>query len=488
MADQLSFEDFIKSLPTKPVVKKKKIPTGSTNISPSAQTELENSQINDAFLSASNAGSELLQAIAQYKTGAISKAQAAAVYATYTQKIANLSELDPTRASNIQNSILGKQTTATTVKKTTADTLPTKATPTSTQPFTTPMTVSGQVTKSVTKLAPTGPSGPPKVNTPPPAAGVKLTPEQAHDRAIAALQASGNMGEFAVQMGLINSDDSLKALFYKDIYDPIMAGKDPVSVDLFKAHLINTEWYKSITPNARTAEAIRLGDAPAWKESMAAASGLIKDNALALGYDISDDQITKLADLVLHKSGGKAENVSGLTLDFLKKQVTSIGKINFAGGTAATGLSSLKTFAADYGVSQLYSEATLKDMQDRIEKGTLTQAAAELAIKNSAKSIYNALAPQIDAGFTTSSILSPYKQLYGQILEKDPNAIALSDTQFMSNIFAKDTKDPNIQTLKPLWQYQQDLKNDPSWAYTKNAKDSIDSTAHSILTSLGLTW
>lgn len=348
-----------------------------------------------------------------------------------------------------------------------------------------PPAISGGAAKVAAKK-PTPASTPSKTSTP--VAGTKLTPEQLHTKIAEALQASGNMGGYAVQMGLIESDPSLKELFQRDIYDPIMAGKEPVSVDKFKADLINTKWYKSYAEPAREAEAIRLGDPATWDKSIESATQVVKDNALSMGYDITDAQAKELANIALHSSGGKAEQIGGLVLTELKKQITSTGKINFASGTAATGLSSLKTFAADYGVSQLYPEATLKDFQNKIEKGTLTQAAAETLMKSSAKSIYGALAPQIDAGFTTASILSPYKTLYGQILEKDPNAIALSDTQFMSNIFAKDAKDPNVQTLKPLWQYQQDLKNDPSWAYTKNAKDSIDSTAHSILTSLGLTW
>ena len=121
MADTtISFDDFIKNLPKETVAKKKKkvvLPTLVQNISPEAQTQLQNQQTNDAFILASDAGSKLLQTIAQYKNGLITKNDAEKVYADYTNKLDKLSTLDPVRADNIRQSIVFKPTQKTEVTK-----------------------------------------------------------------------------------------------------------------------------------------------------------------------------------------------------------------------------------------------------------------------------------------------------------------------------------------------------------------------------------
>ena len=317
-----------------------------------------------------------------------------------------------------------------------------------------------------------------------------ITADQAHAAAVVALQGMDKTaGGYAIQMGLIDSDPSLKELFYNDVYLPISQGKDPVDAKKFQADFLNTKWYKSYMEPAREAEAIKWGDPATWKESVASAEKLVRDNALSMGYDISPEQVTQAADMFLHKAGGKAESlVGGLVFAEMKTYVASIGKLNASGGLAASGIANLKSTAGDYGVAHLFSDDWYKTQQDAILKGTTTQAAVDLAIKTAAKSSYGALSSQIDAGMSVKSILSPYANLMGNILEVAPGSADISDPKFASNVFIQDPADPSKQILKPLWQYQQDLKKDPRWAYTQNARADLDQVGHSVLTSLGLTY
>ncbi len=315
--------------------------------------------------------------------------------------------------------------------------------------------------------------------------------DEAHATAVAALQAMGQTaGGYAIQMGLIDSDPSLKELFYNDVYLPISQGKAPVSASKFQADLLNTKWYKGYIEPAREAEAIKYGDPATWEASVVSATKIVRDNALAMGYDISPEQVATTVDMFLHKAGGKAEQLTGLPLAELKTYISSIGKLNASGGLAASGIANLKGIAADYGVAHLFGTGDdwFKTQQDAILKGTTTQAAVEQAIKSAAKSSYGALSSQIDAGMSVKSILSPYANLMGNILEIAPGSADISDPKFASNVFIQDPADPSKQILKPLWQYQQDLKKDPRWAYTQNARADLDQVGHSVLTSLGLTY
>jgi len=352
---------------------------------------------------------------------------------------------------------------------------------------TTPTPTPVPTASSGSKTTPT-PTPTPKP-TPTPTAGKPLTPDEAQAQAEAKIASMGiDMGKYAVQMSLINSDPTLKELFYNDVYLPILNGKSPVDPAKFKADFQNTNWFKSYAEPAREAEAIKNGDKATWDLSVQAATDLINREATAAGYTITPQQASDLVEIALHKSGGKAEAITGLTLSDVQLQLKNIGKINTSGGQAATQVASLKSFAGDYGVGHLYGDAQMTQWADSIAKGTTTLAAVEKQIKDTAISSYSALAPQINAGLTVKSIVAPYTQLYGTTLEVDPNAQNLSDPTFANSMFMKDPKDPNTQVLKPLWQYQSDLKKDPRWAYTDNARQSLDTVAHSVLKDMGFKY
>ena len=312
--------------------------------------------------------------------------------------------------------------------------------------------------------------------------------DAAHAQAEAALVAMNAGGLYAVQMGLINSDASLKDLFYKDVYLPILNGKQPVLPGQFQADLLNTTWYKTYDANTRQAQVAQYGDTATWtNKTVPSAQQIVKDQALAAGYNLTSDQLDTLTTYALNTAGGQADKITGLALTQLQRQIANTGKFNPTGGAAATGIANIKSTLADYGVAHLYSDAQIQDFQNKIEQGTLTLDSVTQMAKNNAKSAYGAFANQIDNGFSVKDIVSPYLNLYGKTLEVDPNATDISDPQFAQSLFTIDPK-TGQQVAKPLWQYQVDLKKDPRWAYTDNARADLDSTGHQVLQNLGLAY
>lgn len=94
-----------------------------------------------------------------------------------------------------------------------------------------------------------------------------------------------------------------------------------------------------------------------------------------------------------------------------------------------------------------------------------------------AKTLFPALAKQIDNGYTVKQLLSPYIQARANILEEDPDAI---DVKSMANV----AKDPN--NLMGLYDYEISLRQDPKWRFTKNAQDSLSNVARSLAQTFGL--
>lgn len=314
------------------------------------------------------------------------------------------------------------------------------------------------------------------------------TADEAHTTAVTALQSLGDMGQYAVTMGLIESDPSLKDIFYRDVYLPISQGKQPVAINKFQADIQNSKWFASYIEPAREAEAIKYGDPATWEASMQSATQIVAKAAMNAGYDLSTDQINQIADQALHKAGGKAQAITGLIATEMNAQITATGKINPKGGTAASSLAELKTFAGNYMVQNLYTDADLTGFADQIAKGTTTLAAVQNEMKSKAKVAYGSLAGQIDAGLQPKDIVAPNITRIASILEMNPNDINPTDPRWAKMIFQQDAKDPSVQTIKPYWQSEQDAMKDPNWAYTKNARSSLDNVAHNVLVNLGLAY
>jgi hypothetical protein len=368
----------------------------------------------------------------------------------------------------------------------TAPTGPTGTGPTGNKTLTLPKLGTG-VTAG--KTGPSGPSGTPAASKTPGAPVVTPpTAEEAHAKAIAALQSLGNMGAYTIQMALIDSDPSLKDIFYNNVYLPISQGKPPADPGKFQADLINSDWYKSYAGPARIAQAAKYGDPATWKLSVAEAEKIVINEAQGLGYTLDPTQVSSLADFALNSSGGKAESITGLVLTGLKKQITTIGNINTAGGLAATGVSGLKTTAANYLVGHLFNDDWYKSQEDSILKGITTQSAVESMIKSAAKSTYSSISDQIDAGLKPKDVLLPNVNRIANILEIDPSQVDVTNPKYAKLIFTQDPKDPSKQIFKSSWQSEIDAKKTDDWAYTKNSRESLDSVARSVLTSLGMTY
>jgi hypothetical protein len=145
-------------------------------------------------------------------------------------------------------------------------------------------------------------------------------------------------------------------------------------------------------------------------------------------------------------------------------------------GTFGVTLTSLRGAYADNG---------LKITPDSLYKTALDSALDPNKLKSNldliriqAKTIFPALSDKIDAGYSVKQLLSPYLQARATILEEDPDLIDIST---LSDIAGDSTKG-----LKSLYDYQISLRNDPKWSYTKNAQDSLSSTALSLAETLGL--
>jgi len=195
--------------------------------------------------------------------------------------------------------------------------------------------------------------------------------------------------------------------------------------------------------------------------------------ATELGVELTDGQVNSLG---YEYANG---NIDATTV---RSRIAATGNINFATGEAAKTIDALKASAAAYGVSydpSWYNQSARDILTGKVDNDTVTQQLKELA-----KSRYPSLVKQIDSGLTVRQVASPYFQSMANILEVNPNDITMEDPTIKQAFTSLNTD--GQPSTKALWQFEQELKQDPRWRFTKNAQTDLMGTARKVLQDFGL--
>jgi hypothetical protein len=285
------------------------------------------------------------------------------------------------------------------------------------------------------------------------------------DAAYAKIQSS-----YGLTDALLNTDQfgSLKAAFEQiraqKITDPTIAANI----------LAGTEWFKTHGVQVTQNLALEQTSPGIFQQNVDAIKEQIRDEAAKIGKALSETDLNAIAkDAFIY---GKAYDASQVINDIVAKG-TGTG-----GGTYGTTINDLKSYTANMGVS--YNDSWYTTAADKVAAGDMTLADYQAEAKAIAKSKYQGFATQIDQGMTVQDIASPYMQSMAKLLEIPWSSIGLNDTtinQALTSMGSNGT--PQAQ---PLWQFETNLRKDPRWAQTQNARATVDSTARSILQTFGL--
>lgn len=200
---------------------------------------------------------------------------------------------------------------------------------------------------------------------------------------------------------------------------------------------------------------------------------LVKRYAVQQGVDITDAKVSELASQALAKSWDSPT---------ISENVSRSGVITGEKGNVAGYIDKLKIEARNYGVS--YNDLWFDQAAASIVQGYSSIEDYQSQIKDYSKQIYPAFAKQIDSGVTPYAIASPYINTMANILEINPNDINLNDPTISMALKNVDTE--GTPSVKPLWQFEKDLRQDSRWRFTKNAQQDLMGTARKVLSDFGL--
>lgn len=120
--------------------------------------------------------------------------------------------------------------------------------------------------------------------------------------------------------------------------------------------------------------------------------------------------------------------------------------------------------------------------------GDTTTEAIDENLRQEAIKLFPGFKDRILNGESVLSLASPYIGAVTRILEIPESSLDLEDPTIRKAMMGMTTTvgDKTTTSIKPLWEFEQDLRKDNRWQYTANARKSLDSTTIDVLGRFGV--
>lgn len=284
--------------------------------------------------------------------------------------------------------------------------------------------------------------------------------------------------DWGLALSVINSDKELKQLF-ADAWNALKSGQE-WSQATFAAKLQATKWYTTRTEQQRAYYKAK-NDPSQAKEleaKLQANMASLRTVAGNLGATLSDEELRTLADENL-MNGWNESQINARVADYIKFSADPTTGFQSLIGAAGTVEDQIRGFAKKMGI-EVDNNFVLEKTRAAVQAGNDTQAAEDF-IRARAKEKYAAYANELDTS-TVEELSYNYRASMSNILEVGIDEISLDDTLLKQAMAVGDGQGGK----KNLFQFEQELRQDPRWAKTKNAKESSSTIVNDVLSTFGL--
>lgn len=273
--------------------------------------------------------------------------------------------------------------------------------------------------------------------------------------------------QYGFALSVLRSSPELWALFKKST-------KGNWTQDKFTAELRNTEWFKTTSEAQRNALVLRKTDPATWKARVNQTRALIRDAAVSIGAQVTEDQVTQISKNVLRFGWNDAQ-----IRDTLAGAVKA-GAEGTYGGQAAANVAQLRELARRNGVK--LGDQALQKWAVRMAAGESIDG-FEAYVRGMAASAFPQLREQLESGMDLEDVADPYRQQMAATLEINPAEVDLLDPTIRRALQAVDKDGKPVS--KPLYQFERELKQDPRWRRTNNARDELMTAGQQVLRDFG---
>jgi hypothetical protein len=281
------------------------------------------------------------------------------------------------------------------------------------------------------------------------------------------------MEEYGLSAALINSSKELKSLFNKAVSQGWSATR-------FQAALKNSKWWKTQSSTLRKYITTKYTDPATFNQNWK--NGQYKINQLAvtvgLGSQInSKGQSTQLLKDAIYRSLALGWSDARVK-DWLGTRV----KVHDGTMWGEAGAAFDKLHEISY-LNGLRWDTYYEKAARGIARGVTTIETEEAKLRARAAVEYPAFAEQIKAGQNVMDLAAPYIKSVATLLELPDTDVDI----FNSHVYkAMHNSKPGAET--PLWQFENEVRADPLWKKTNNARESTMTIAHQVAKDFGLAY
>ena len=281
------------------------------------------------------------------------------------------------------------------------------------------------------------------------------------------------------------------------------------------------EPWQSIGQAVKDGEEAFYGNQSAWVQQYNDKLAILQRSAVAQGLDPSYfgsplDPTDPAAATKAYKDSSNPMNAflnqyynnvpdQGIIDNFVAQHATLM-KNNNGGpqGAIATTANSLRNYASQYGVSNTFvnpnwtgtnssgQSASFNQGGDywtnaaqAISAGYTNVDSIQANLRNTAAQIYKPFATQIQNGYSLTDLAQPYMSAASNLLEVAPDSINLSATNGIGYKLSQALQGDGTNPLS-LDAFTKQVKQDPAWLQTTNARNSMMDTANTLLRNFGL--
>jgi hypothetical protein len=280
---------------------------------------------------------------------------------------------------------------------------------------------------------------------------------------------------YGLSSALINSSKELKKLFGQAVSGSWSAAR-------FQAALKNSNWWKTQSDTLRKYITSKTTDPATWTQQSATANW--KLNALAVQVGLGNQIINGKPTALL-----KAAAYNSLALGWSDARVkdwfgTKVG-IHGGGMWGEAGDAWDKLHETSYLNGMGYSTQWYKNAATAVASGRQALTTYQDQIRQQAAAKYSAYAGQIRAGQNAIDLAAPYIKSLSTLLELPETDVDLYNTHIAKAMSAKGGTDGGQM---PLWQFENEIRDDPLWRKTNNARESMMTVAHQVAKDFGLVY
>ena len=163
----------------------------------------------------------------------------------------------------------------------------------------------------------------------------------------------------------------------------------------------------------------------------------------------------------------------------IKALALNSGKV--IGGAVGGSIADLRAYAKAFGIK--YTDADYNRWSSEIFSGTTTANDIQSKIRQDSASAFPVYADKILSGTSVDSIGSAFKSSFVNILEQDADSVDYTEPVLRKALqYTQDGK----PAVMPVWMFEQELRKDPRWQYTNNARESVYNAIYQVGTDMGV--